>query len=214
MTITTEELRNLVARGTLSKHDTVVAALLGEPAALPLAPTVSADEGKNLREWLKRLVSEADEPRKQELMIRTAIGAARGDLAWTAQQADYLRTQPGIVDVLTGVLDTVDDWVVCPCDRHVRAVAGSIAYLPNDAFTESARFTAQAITCDTAFAPKWGTREGFVRRAVEAGGAGLPHIVLPMIRTEVVPWVLRAGDAVKERVAARQGRGSAHGPQS
>lgn len=205
MTMTTDELRGLVARGVLSKRDVSVAALLGEPAALTLTPPVSSEPGEDLREWLERVVSQCEDARRQELLIRAAIGAARGDLAWTAQQADYLRTQPGIVGVLTGVLDAVDDWALCPCERHARAVAGSIAYVPNDPFTESARFTAHATMCGTQFAPKWGTMEGFVRRAVEAGGAGLARVVVPRIRTEVTPWLLRNGDPVKERVSVRTG---------
>lgn len=203
MTVTTEALRSLLARGTVSDRDVSIAAALGEPAALPLVATLPPGEARDVRAWLQRLRSECDEARRDELCLRVAIGAARGDLAWTAQQADYTRTQPGIVEVLSGVLEAIDDWIVCACERHLRAVAGSIVYLPNDPFTESVRFTAQAVTCGTQFAPKWGTAEGFVRRAVEAGGGGSLDFVLPTILREVAPWVLHMGDPVRDRVAAR-----------
>lgn len=201
--ITAAELRERLARGQIGPAEVQLAALLGDPVALNMCPAAPPEEPTDLKTWVERIQAHATARPEKELHVRMAIAGAERDAVWTAQQADYVRGRPDAVARIRRTLHAIEDWALCPCDDHVERIAPALAEIHQDPFTESARFAALAVTCGTTWAPKWGTARAYARRAIVAAGAGLPRLVLPAVRAEVVPWVLGLGDPVRDRVLAR-----------
>jgi hypothetical protein len=164
-------------------------------------------------------------PLGAEAVVRVALALARATLVaspdrpgWrgTLDRALGRREQAPPDPALVAVVEAVERWIACPCEDHAAAAARTV------------RGPASEMTMigKLASAPAWSNQRWGDDRAPAAyltdrlssvasdatyalwprAGAATERILRDALAADVLPWALGAGDPLRARVAARDGR--------